>query len=60
MKLVDKRRHFNTIVTKYEVFLKKVYYLQNGKEMVNDRDENSMPAFINCIWSFSCLRGTEK
>ena len=25
MKLVDKRRHFNTIVTKYEVFLKKVY-----------------------------------
>lgn len=23
MKLVDKRRHFNTIVTKYEVFLKK-------------------------------------
>ena len=33
MKLVDKRRHFNTIVTKYEVFLKKVYYLLNGKEI---------------------------
>lgn len=25
--------------------------------MVNDKDENSMPTFINCIWSFSCLRG---
>lgn len=57
MKLVDKRRHFNTIVTKYEVFLKKVYYLLNGKEMVNDKDENSMPTFINCIFSLSCLRG---
>lgn len=57
MKLVDKRRHFNTIVTKYEVFLKKVYYLLNGKEMVNDKDENSMPTFINCILSLSCLKG---
>ena len=57
MKLVDKRRHFNTIVTKYEVFLKKVYYLLNDKEMVNDKDENSMPTFINCIFSLSCLRG---
>ena len=57
MKLVDKRRHFNTLVTKYEVFLKKVYYLLNGKEMVNDKDENSMPTFINCIFSLSCLRG---
>lgn len=57
MKLVDKRRHFNTIVTKYEVFLKKVYYLLNGEEMVNRRDENSMPTFINCILSLGCLRG---
>lgn len=57
MKPVDKRRHFNTIVTKYEVFLKKVYYLLNGEEMVNRRDENSMPTFINCILSLGCLRG---
>lgn len=57
MKLVDKRRHFNTIVTKYEVFLKKVYYLLNGEEMVNRKDENSMPTFINCILSLGCLRG---
>lgn len=57
MKLVDKRRHFNTIVTKYEVFLKKVYYLLNGEEMVNRKDENSMPTFINCILSLDCLRG---
>lgn len=57
MKLVDKRRHFNTIVTKYEVFLKKVYYLLNGEEMVNRKDENSMPTFINCILLLGCLRG---
>ena len=57
MKLVDKRRHFNTLVTKYEVFLKKVYYLLNGKEMVNLKDESSMPTFINCILSLSCLKG---
>ena len=57
MKLVDKRRHFNTLVTKYEAFLKKVYYLLNGREMVNVKDENSMPTFINCILSLACLKG---
>ncbi len=57
MKLVDKRRHFNTIVTKFEVFLKKLYFLIEGKEMVSTKDENSMPTFIDCIFSFSCLRG---
>ena len=57
MKLVDKRRLFNTIVTKYEVFLKKVYYLLHQKEMVNTKNESSMPTFIDCILSFSCLRG---
>ena len=46
MKLVDKRRLFNTIVTKYEVFLKKVYYLLHQKEMVNTKNESSMPTFI--------------
>ncbi|WP_417128500.1 DEAD/DEAH box helicase family protein, partial [Phocaeicola sp.] len=57
MKLVDKRRLFNTIVTKYEVFLKKIYYLLYQKEMVNTKHESSMPTFIDCILSFGCLRG---
>ena len=57
MKLVDKRRHFNTIVTKFEVFLKKLYFLIHQKEMKNGREENSMPTFIDCIFAFSCLKG---
>lgn len=57
MKLVDKRRHFNTIVTKFEVFLKKLYYVIHKEEMKNGREENSMPTFIDCIFAFSCLKG---
>lgn len=57
MKLVDKRRHFNTIVTKFEVFLKKLYYLIHKTEMRSGRDEASMPTFVDCILAFSCLRG---
>ena len=57
MKVVDKRRHFNTIVTKFEVFLKKLYYVIHKEEMKNGREENSMPTFIDCIFAFSCLKG---
>ena len=56
MKLVDKRRHFNTIVTKYEVFLKKLYYIINNDEIKSSK-EDSMATFIDCIFAFSCLRG---
>lgn len=56
MKLVEKRRHSNTIITKYETFLKKLYYMIHGEEMKNTRIPNSMPTFAECIHSFECLR----
>lgn len=56
MKLVDKRRHFNTIVTKFEAFLKKLYYLIHKEEMKGNREE-SMPTFIDCIFAFRSLSG---
>lgn len=57
MKLVDKRRHFNTIVTKFEAFLKKLYYLIHKEEMKNGREETNMPTFADCIFAFSSLKG---
>jgi len=56
MKLVEKRRHSNTIITKYETFLKKLYYMIHGEEMKNTRTPNSMPTFADCIHAFECLR----
>ncbi len=56
IKLVEKRRHFNTIVTKFEPFLKKLYYIIH-KEEVKSNKEDCMATFIDCIFAFSCLRG---
>ena len=56
MKLVDKRRHSNTIITKYEAFLKKLYYMIHVEEMKSSKNPNSMPTFTDCIHSFECLR----
>ena len=56
LRSVDRRRHFNSLVTKYEVFLKKLYYLIENKEITNkDGDPNS--TLINAIFAFDCLRG---
>lgn len=35
-RVVDKVRGFNSLVTKYEVYLKKLYYLITNEEMTND------------------------
>jgi hypothetical protein len=56
MKKVDKRRHFNTIVTKFEVFIKKLYYLLNNKELQGSKN-NTMATFMDCIFALKCLRG---
>ena len=54
--LVDKRRHFNTLVSNYEPFLKKLYYMIHGVEMVSNKP-GSMPTFTDCIFAFRCLKG---
>lgn len=56
LRLVDRRRHFNSLVTKYEVFLKKLYYLINGKELLN-REGNTDTTYTDALFGFSCLRG---
>lgn len=38
MRVVDRRRHFNCLISKYEVFLKKVYWLTVGAEKRNAPD----------------------
>lgn len=56
LRSVDRRRHFNSLVTKYEVFLKKLYYLIENKEITN-KEGDSNSTLINAIFAFDCLRG---
>lgn len=56
LRSVDRRRHFNSLVTKYEVFLKKLYYLIENEEVTN-REGDSDSTLINAIFAFDCLRG---
>lgn len=53
--LVEKRRNFNTIVTKYEAFLKKLYFLLHDRELESFNPNNSLATFSDCLKSFDCL-----
>ncbi len=53
---VDKRRHFNSLVSKYEAFLKKLYYLINSEELPA-RDLERSATFADAIYRFRCLWG---
>lgn len=55
LRLIDRRRHFTTLVSDYEPFLKKLYYLINGKEI--EGEDGKMATFVNAIYAFRCLRG---
>ncbi len=57
MRMVDRRRHFNTLLYKYEVFLKKLYYILNGYEMRPVMREHKAPSLLDAILSFPCLAG---
>lgn len=54
--LVDRRRHFNTILTKFETYLKKLYWLIHGKELRNTRDPEKTPSLADCIFAFEELK----
>ena len=56
MRPVDKRRHFNSLVSKYEAFLKKLYYLINSEELPA-RDLERSATFADAIYRFRCLWG---
>lgn len=56
MRLVDRRRHFNSLVGHYEPFLKKLYYLING-EQIPDREDGQKPTFGDAVFAFRALKG---
>lgn len=55
LRLVDLRRHFNSLVSKYEVYLKKLYFLVENREIVNQNGD-SKSTFSNVVFAFDCLR----
>lgn len=54
--MVDRRRHFNTILTKFETYLKKLYWLIHGEELRNTRDPEKTPSLTDCIFAFEELK----
>ncbi len=55
MRVVDRRRHFNCLISKYEVFLKKVYWLTAGPEKRNAPDTPINGAFMDIKKAFPFL-----
>lgn len=55
LRLVDRRRHFNCLVSKYEVFLKKVYWLIVGPEKGMAVDSPIKGTFIDVKRAFPFL-----
>ena len=56
---MDKKSHFRSLVSFFEVFLKKIYFIENGKEMVVTRENarpGEMPALGDCIYQTPCLK----
>lgn len=52
-RLVDKRRNFNQLITKYEAFLKKLYYLINDREI--EGRTGADPTLADALHAFGCL-----
>ena len=56
---MDKKSHFRSLVSYFEVFLKKIYFIENGKEMMVTRENarpGEMPALGDCIYQTPCLK----
>ena len=56
--LVDKKQHFNTLVSRFEVFLKKVFYLKNHSQIVSTKpgQEGMKATLADCIYQTPCLK----
>lgn len=55
---MDRRTYFNSLLTKYETFLKKLYYLINGEEVPRNPNTPDKPVGLSeCIFAFDSLRG---
>ena len=47
---LDRRAHFNTLVGKFESFLKKLYYLINNRELTTREGSADSTTFSDCIF----------
>lgn len=56
LSLSDKRMHLDMLLMRYEVYLKKLYYLIH-KEEIPAREEGQGTTLSNAIFAFSALRG---
>lgn len=56
---MDKKSHFRSLVSFFEVYLKKIFFIENGKEMVVTRENarpGEMPSLADCIYQTPCLK----
>lgn len=55
---IDKKQYFNTLVSRFEVFLKKVYYLNEQKEIVSTKpgSKGKSATLSDCIYQTECLK----
>lgn len=53
---LDRRAHFNTLVGKFEPFLKKLYYLINNRELTTREGAIDRTQFSDCIYGHESLR----
>lgn len=56
LSLTDKRMHLDMLLMRYEVYLKKLYYLIHGEELPA-REEGQGVTLANAIFAFPALRG---
>ena len=54
LRIVDRVRAFNSLVTRYEVYLKKLYYLINNEEMSNE--DGKKVTYGNAVYYTDTLR----
>lgn len=53
----EKKAFFNILVTKYEAFLKKLYYLIHQSDVPsNPNTPTKAPGLAECIFAFECLK----
>ena len=52
---IDKHVHSGNLSVKFEVYLKKLYYMMNGSE-IQPQNEGENVTLANCIFAFPCLK----
>ena len=54
---IDLQIYFQTLVTKYEALLRKIYYMKEGKELVSDKASTGL---VNVVYQFHKTEITER